>query len=69
MKLSKFCRYIRENVVCVQQTVACKMGDYLQYETISNLTGCKHFSGKSSEFKMNFEKGVERKGNKGNVFQ
>lgn len=36
------------------------MGDYLKYETVSNLKGCKCFS-KSSEFKMNLEKGVEWK--------
>jgi len=50
-------------------TVACTMEDYLQYETISNLKGCKHFSGRSLEFKMNFERAVEWKGKKGNAFQ
>lgn len=45
-------------------TVACKMGDYLQYETMSNLKCFKHFSSKSLEFKINFEKGLEQKGNK-----
>lgn len=45
-------------------TVACEMGDYLQYETMSNLKGCKHFSSRSLEFKINFEKGLEQKRNK-----
>ncbi|PKU39839.1 tudor domain-containing protein 3 isoform x1 [Limosa lapponica baueri] len=35
------------------------MGDSLQCETISNLTGCKHFTSKFLEFKMNFEKDLE----------
>lgn len=45
------------------------MGDYLQYETISNLKGCKHFNRKPLEFKINFGKSAEWKGNKGSVFQ